>query len=290
MFDVRYHVASLAAVFIALILGIVIGVGLSGSGVTKESDLKAARLQRDRAQAERDANRAQLEAVKKRLTAFETAYPFIVHNRLPGMRVAVLYVGRVDDGVASDVEQTLSDSGARLPMRVVGLTVPVDVQAIDNVLAASGPELTQYVGDDTLAALGAALGREFVVGGDTPLWRTLGRQLVGERTGSIRAPADAVVVVRTEKPQRGPTARFLHGLYAALASSDVPAVGVEETGATPSAVKSFGARGLSTVDDIDLDTGRAALALLLAGADPGSYGVGDDADRILPRCPVCLTP
>ena len=32
MFDFRYHVASLAAVFLALVIGILIGIGLSGRG------------------------------------------------------------------------------------------------------------------------------------------------------------------------------------------------------------------------------------------------------------------
>ncbi|MGH2921105.1 MAG: copper transporter, partial [Gaiellaceae bacterium] len=30
MFDLRYHVASLAAVFVALLIGILVGVGLTG--------------------------------------------------------------------------------------------------------------------------------------------------------------------------------------------------------------------------------------------------------------------
>src|ERR671919_713684 len=38
MFDLRYHAASLLAVFVALILGIVIGVGLSGRGFVEESE------------------------------------------------------------------------------------------------------------------------------------------------------------------------------------------------------------------------------------------------------------
>ncbi len=36
MFDLRYHVASLIAVFLALIIGILVGVGLAGSGVTNK--------------------------------------------------------------------------------------------------------------------------------------------------------------------------------------------------------------------------------------------------------------
>src|SRR3954463_7529546 len=38
MFDLRYHVASLAAVFLALIIGILVGVGISGKGFVSDSE------------------------------------------------------------------------------------------------------------------------------------------------------------------------------------------------------------------------------------------------------------
>ena len=37
MFDLRYHVASLAAVFVALAVGIVIGVAIAGGGNLEET-------------------------------------------------------------------------------------------------------------------------------------------------------------------------------------------------------------------------------------------------------------
>ena len=40
MFDLRYHVASLAAVFLALIIGIVVGVGISSGGFVKKGERK----------------------------------------------------------------------------------------------------------------------------------------------------------------------------------------------------------------------------------------------------------
>ena len=79
--------------------------------------------------------------------------------------------------------------------------------------------------------------------------------------------------------------RFLRGLYSGIASANLPAVGVENSGAKLSAVPVFRARGLSAVDDIDQMTGHAALALLLAGARLGTYGTGDSADAILPTPP-----
>ena len=60
---------------------------------------------------------------------------------------------------------------------------------------------------------------------------------------------DGVVVVRTVKPQQGDTAKFLRGFYGGLTSAGVPIVGVEKSNSTPSAVKTYRDRGLSTVDE-----------------------------------------
>jgi copper transport outer membrane protein MctB len=285
VFDLRYHVASLIAVFLALIIGILVGVGLSGSGVTKNADLRLAREQRDAANAVVDSQRTQIQALQRTQKAFEIAYPAVVRNLLVGKRIAVLFVGPIDGGVVQAIERTLVDAGAPPPVRVVSLKVPIDAQRLDNVLFGKGGQDAQYVGTDKLGALGSALGTEFEAGGQTPLWKLLGSQLVTERTGNGRQRADGVVVVRTVKPQPGDTARFLHGLMTGLAATDMPAVGVEKSGSDPSAVTTFRDRGLSSVDDIDLATGRAALALLLSGANGGAYGTQPNDVAILPPVP-----
>ena len=291
MFDLRYHVASLAAVFVALIVGILVGVGLSGSGVNK-ADLSLAQAQRDRAQSQRDAALAQVADLKKTQDAFDLAYPTIMRNLLTGKRFAVLFVGAKDGSISQAIETTLADAGAEPPVRVVALSVPIDAQSLDSALSSKGPQLVKYVGDDKLEGLGSELGTEFASGGQAPLWKVLGKQLIGERNGNARQRVDGVVVVRTVKPQQGDTARFLRGLYTGLTSAGLAAVGVEKSNSTISAVKTFSDRGLSTVDDIDTSMGRASLALLLAGAEPGKYGTRDNADdtqdnadAVLPKFP-----
>ena len=44
-----------------------------------------------------------------------------------------------------------------------------------------------------------------------------------------------------------------------------------------------GVAGMSSVDDVDTPSGKLALALLLAGAPRGNFGVRPDADAALPR-------
>ena len=284
MFDLRYHVASLVAVFVALIVGILVGVGLAGSGVNK-TDLALARAQRDNAAAQRDAAQAQLAELKKSENAFSLAYPELMNGLLSGKRIGVLYVGSVDSGVNQSIDETLQDAGAEPAVRTVSLSVPVNAQNLDTALFGKGAKYVKYAGAGNLENLGSALGSEFASGGQTPLWKALGSELISEQTGNARTALDGVVVVRTAKPQRGDTSRFLRGVYSGLASAGVPAIGVENSGTKLTAVKTFRARGLSAVDDIDQTTGRAALAFLLAGAPPGAYGTGRNAGAILPTPP-----
>src|SRR4051794_31164013 len=225
MFDLRYHVASLVAVFVALIVGILVGVGLAGSGVNK-TDLSLARAQRDSAAAQRDAAQAQVAQLKKSEDAFTRAYPGLMDGRLAGKRVAVLFVGSIDSGINQAIADTLRDAGASPPTRMLSVSVPVNTENLDSVLFDKGAKFVKYVGNDKLETLGDALGTEFAGGGQTPLWKTLGRQLISERTGDAREPVDGVVVVRTAKPQQGDTMRFLRGLYSGIASAGLPAVGV----------------------------------------------------------------
>jgi len=286
VFNLRYHVASLAAVFVALIIGILVGVGLSGSGITKQADLKLARAQRDAAIASAQSAEAQVTRLQRTQNAFAIAYPAVMRNLLAGKRIAILFIGPIDGGIVQAIDKTLQDAGAPLHIRVLSLNVPIDAQKLDNALFAQGTQYARLVGSDRLPQLGSALASEFELGGQTPLWKVLGSQLVGERSGNARQRADGIVVVRNPslKPQQGDTARFLQGLYNGLAAAGAPVVGVETSETKPSAVPVFKDRGLSSVDDIDLPTGRAALAFLLAGATPGQYGTTGE-EQILPPVP-----
>lgn len=277
MFDLRYHVASLAAVFVALIIGILVGVGLSGSGVTKNAELKNVKLENARLNSQLRQTNTQLKSLNRTESAFEQAYPALMANRLAGKRIALLFVGPVNGGIAGAIERTLSDAGAPPPLRIRAVSVPVRPDQLDSVLFAH-KQFVQYVGNDKLTALGRALGSEFTLGGQTPLWNLLTPQLVEERSGAAKQPADGVIVVRTVKPQQGGTARFLAGLLSGLGAGGTPVVGVEATTAQNSAIGVFADRGLSSVDDIDTPAGRLALALLLAGAPQGQYGVKATAD------------
>jgi hypothetical protein len=285
VFDLRYHVASLAAVFLMLVVGILIGIGISGRGFVSEAERKSlneeiADLKRELDAA--DANAEDLELRQEAAADFvEGAYPVLAERRLAGKRIAVVVLGPVKQDSLPFVESAIEeDAGGRI-VRMRALVLPLRLEAVEAALTAQ-PELAGYVGDDQLANLGRDLARELVAGGETPLWNALEGEIVEERTGDFGDPADGVVVIRTAEAQGGESSRFLAGIYQGVNSTGVPAVGVEPSRVEQSAIPDFQRHSLSTVDGIDDELGQLALVLLLGEAKPGDYGTRDTAEAILP--------
>jgi hypothetical protein len=286
VFDLRYHVTSLAAVFIALLIGILVGVALASHGLgnserkSLEDDVRRAQDTAGRLQAEVDALHDSSDADA---TFVDGTYNSLMTDRLKGKRVAVLYVGGVDRPIQSAVSAAIKDAGGRAAARTYAVQVPIDGAAIEQRLA-NRPALAKYAGVEQLRTLGRDLGREFVSGGDTPLWNALQTLILQEATprfGASKRRADAVVVVRSADPQTGDSAPFVKGLYEGVADAGVPAVGVQQSKSDFTARNVFQQAQLSTIDDVDLDAGKLALAIVLSQpASRADYGL--DANDLLP--------
>ena len=293
MFDLRYHVASLAAVFFALVIGILVGVALASHGL---KNTERVRLQQDLRDAQNrgDALNAQLHALAQSSAAdsafVDRTYRLVMANRLKGKRIAVLFVGSTNGDDLRWVKSALRDANGGDPLRLRAIAVPINESQLDTRLA-TRPALAAYAGSTQLEALGHALGQEFGAGSDTPLWNALESLIAEESIGRAKPPADGVVVVRSAASQTGPTARFLKGLYSGLRDVGVPAVGVELTRDDGSAIKAFRRAGLSTVDNLDSREGELALALMLSDSSvTGDFGTKPTAQGILPKVvPPALT-
>jgi len=286
VFDLRYHVASLAAVFLMLVVGILIGVGISGRGFVDDAERNRFNSKIAELQEQTDAAEATVDDLERRQQAaeefVESAYPVLVGDRLTGKRIAVAVLGSVEQGSYSFVEGAIEDDAEGQLARMRAVMLPLRLDAVESALA-DNPELAGYVGEEELGNLGRDLGRELVTGGATPLWDALAGEIVEEQSGGLSEPVDGVVVIRTAEPQEGDGARFLAGFYQGLGSTGEPVVGVEPARVEQSAIPVFQRYGLSTVDGIDTELGQLALVLLLGDADPGDYGIRDTATSgILP--------
>jgi Copper transport outer membrane protein, MctB len=276
----RYHAASLAAVFLALAIGILIGVGFGDNvlSTTKKNleasltgDLNAARNHSD-----------QLATQLNRSDEFaQRVYPVLVSRQLQGQRVGVLALGGLPDGLSGQIEQALQPTGAHL-VAVAVVREPPDLASLGNELSQTRLSDLQDNGD-SVEALGKGVGRQIVLGGT--LLDKVRSQLLSRASGRFGG-LDSVIVVRQQPSDLNPqdktaTGRLESGLLDGIEAAGARAVGVEDSETDPSSISFFSSHNLSTVDDMDLTAGQVSMVFALGGAE-GSFGIKDSADRLLP--------
>jgi hypothetical protein len=292
VFDYRYHALSLAAVLLALAVGIVIGVAIGDSnlvssaksGIVRDLSAEVGAAQRQTGQL-----RAQLSAEE----AFvNDLYPIAVHGLLRGRPVGLVFLGNSSNQIDGLVRDAVSRAGGDI-VTVVAVKEPVDLaglgrDAAGTRYAAVGEPGAPGGGPRLVERLGAIAGTQLVSGG-----QAIAHELLNRMRGDLLSAFDGqlgklegLVVARAEPagmlPEAAQSAAALEaGLLHGAVAVGVPTVGVEVSSTEPSQVPWYQGQGISSVDDLDSTAGRAALAYALAGAH-GSYGVKGTANSLLP--------
>jgi hypothetical protein len=279
-YSARYHAASLAAVFLALAVGILIGVGFGGDVLNStKKDLEAS-LRGDLNDARGRADDLAAELNKSNEFG-ERVYPSLVGERLAGQRIGVLGLGGLPKGISSNIESAIEPSGGKLGAVAV-LAEPPDIPGVAGDLQKT--RLAKIRQDpDLIDALGKAVGRQLVLGG--PLLNKLRSQLFSRASGRF-GNLDGLIVVRDQPANlnqhyQDQTDRLESGMLEGAVRTGAPAVGVEQTSTDPSSIGFFSGLTTASVDNIDNVSGQVAMIFGLLGAD-GDFGEKGSADRLLP--------
>jgi hypothetical protein len=276
VFDFRYHALSLAAVFLALGIGIVLGVTI-GDSLVSEADRSLRRTLRGDVIEAREAERQARDDIGERDDLIAAAFPLIARNRLRNDRVAIVATGDLSGETESHIRDAVEEAGGEITS-VTELDAPPDLAELGGEV---GRRSVGAAEDEEVAArLGRRLARSVIDGGR--LARRLSDALP-DHFGGDYGPVDAVVVWRAPANDASEAAeRFEVAMLEEMAERNVPVVGVERSDADPSQIGFYSDHGLSSVDSVDLVGGRAALVLALDGAE-GRFGFKDSAEGPLPR-------
>jgi hypothetical protein len=293
MFDYRYHALSLAAVLLALAVGVVIGVAIGDSnlvssaksGVVHDLSVEVSGTRRQAVQL-----RAQLAGEE----AFATdLYPLAVHRLLSGRSIGLVFLGGSSDRVDGLVRGAVT-KGAGALATVVAVREPLDLSGLARLAAGTRYAAlgSQPAGDQTLVKrFGQLVGRQLVSGPPRS-----GRELLGRVRGKLLSAfdgqlskLDGLVVMHADPTgmtaeQAQTVAGFEAGLITGAGAAGASTVGVELGDTEPSQVPWYKSQGISSVDDLDALAGQAALVYTLAGAH-GAYGTKPTADSLLPAAP-----
>jgi len=253
--DFRYHALSLVAVFLALGIGIVLGVTVGDSLVSEADQNLRDSLREDVTEAREDIRNEQ-ELGSKREDVIEETTDVVAEGRLRGTRIALVATGELPDDMADAVENAVESAGGELSRTTVY----------------TPPDRPRSRRMRRQERLGRRAGRRNFAVDAVVVYR----QPPAEPEGD-----DAVRELELREA-------FEEGLFRGLRDN---VVGVETLDTDPSQVGWYADQDAPSVDNIDLTAGRLALVLLLeetvlaqfTGDEPeGAYGYKDTADRALP--------
>ena len=279
MFDFRYHALSLAAVFIALVVGLLLGVAIGDKELVSSAqrDLRSS-LRADVRQADTERDQAKARLREQQQFA-DAAYPILAKDQLRGRRIGLVVLGN-DDGVPDLIRRALQPTGADLALVAVVRENP-DLSALADRARGRYADLAQDA--SLLDDLGRRAGIQMVTGGR--LVRQVRTVLLQSLSGEFGG-LDGVIVMRPSEPpkDRDTAKRFAElqdGIARGLVQTGIKVVGVERRASDPSHIGWYRDRELSSVDNVDEQAGRAATVFVLAGAQ-GAYGRRDGAQELLP--------
>jgi hypothetical protein len=288
MYNLRYHVASLVAVFLALTVGLLLGTVVAERGTVGE---QSAALVADLQQQFKglQGENTNLTAELGRTSAFNSdVVPALLAGRLSDTTVAVVVNAGRGGGLASllaaleqagatPVVYTLEASALRLTESVPeGLPELIGGEFAQGP---AGPASAAFVD-----AVAVRLAEEWTSAGSRPVTDLLARTgALSIRGDAGGAAADACVAMSAFG---GAPDDFALRIAEAFDAAGRRALGAEastqETGVAADAAD----RGLSAVDHVDTPQGAVSLVWLLSGAAEGSFGFGPAAESAYPDLTV----
>ena len=278
----KYHVATIAAIFFALTVGLVVGSLFVSPRITVQQTRQIERLRSD---VNRDIvlTRTEKERDEKALSAF---VPAALHGKLAGVSAAILQTGDYPEAAASikealiqgDAHVLSTTSTLHFMDRPDELMLP-DLQSRAQLQA--GFPATREELADRIARL--------IVRGDNPADSGIAQLeregiLRSEQGGDYSTGARLVVIAagsRSEATER--VARIDALVIKALQKYGATVMMAEATDAHSSDVDAYKRLSISvsTIDNIDTDIGRGSLVFAF-GSDSGSYGIKPTAADLFP--------
>lgn len=276
MFNVRYHIASLVAVFLALALGLVLGGLVVQQGTLDGQQDALVQGLRDEFDAIRTEN-SELKAENEELAAFSTdAVDQWVEGRLEGRTVVVLVNSGREDGMraASDAIADAGGQAATVTMLKPGF-------GLDDAELRSLVESMTGATGDPLASLTASLAAEWATpAANRPMTELLVSQDVLSIDGLPEAAAvSGIVDIASPEGASDPAAVML---AVDIDDSGLPAVGAQTPGTDTGKAAAAADEGIAGLDGLGTVVGRYSLVALLSGAEPGYFGPVSAAQAAYP--------
>lgn len=288
--DFRYYISSLAAIFLALGIGIVIGGALMNNGeLTKGQEQLIHNLEQEFEQLRKEKKTLQASLMDREielevLRQFNReVLPLLVDGLLKDRRIGIIQTNpTVPAALVENLAGVLKLAGAQVPTVITFKAWPDPATENSALVASLGWEEDALWPNRLLAALVAE-----VVSGDNGLvLSALQANSLIQLSAEAKTPLDTLILLGGSFEEQTNWVDQLDLVLAKeLKRTGATVAGVEPLTVHCSYIPKYKNSGLLTIDNIDTLPGQVALVLALAGGEQGHFGVKATARNLLPKLP-----
>jgi hypothetical protein len=288
MYNLRYHLASLVAVFLALTVGLVLGSVVAERGTLgDQSSTLAGDLQKQFDQIQKD-NADMRTGLERDRTFAKDVVPALTADALADKTVAVLVNAGRTSGLNSTLSAIREAGGTPLILTFESAYLGLDTEVPGALPALLGEQYegqtTAPAGQAFIDAVSEAMASELKTAAPRPILDVLvksGVVTIGE--SSTGGGIDACVVMSTFDGEPDP---FALAVARGLENRTTIVVGAEAAALKTGVALSSVDEGFSAVDDVESPQGMLSLVWILSGRASGYFGVGSGAEALYPALDV----
>ena len=283
MFDFRYHIVSLVAVFLALGIGVVLGSMSAEKGVVSEQERALiATMEKDFDNLR--AENKQLNTIVSADEAFRAGVvPLVVDGQLAGKNVAVMVTGAVDTTTLKTLKTVIEQAGG---IETSVTTFKGDLGLGDKAVKEKVAGIVGASAGNTATLRGKALDASagwIVSGLNAKELNALDSAGFLTSEGVYDVPVQTVLIIGGKVNGKGLNAENLDTpLIESLKTKNIVLAGAETSNVKTSYIQTYTNLGLNTVDNLEMPAGLVSAVYILSG-ESGSYGTKPTADRLMPE-------
>ncbi|HZK44529.1 MAG TPA: copper transporter [Syntrophomonadaceae bacterium] len=293
MIDIKYHIASIVAVFLALGLGILIGSTIVGDELLVDQQKKILDRLENQFEMIRERevdlvldNEYKTELISNYENYSLALLPPLVQDRLNEEKIAVVVTGNTD--IPSGLVNSITIAGAQVVSKTVVLS---NLKLSDNevnskLLDYYNIEETEDFRDILRKNIAGSVTAVLLNQGDQGIMEFLQESDVINFTGSFDEPISKVIILGgTNSLETYFAKSFDQSLIENLINGGIKVFGVEKSSAVHSYMADYQENNITTIDNIDMSPGQVGLVFAMEG-EPGNYGIKSTAEKFMPSLPV----
>ncbi|MHB1458813.1 MAG: copper transporter [Armatimonadota bacterium] len=283
--DLKYHLTSLIAVFLALAVGIMVGSSFMAGSSMERQITKGLEKEFGKLRAENMKQQSSIQSMQtilERHNKFEAAIiPMLVEKRLVPYKVAIIQTGDYN-GATQKVKAAIEMSGGH----VINITTLSDLYG-ENTADNLSDIVASITGNGTdprpVDRILQMIANCIISGSNPKTMEALASKGIVNIEGDYTEKGLRLVLVGGSKRANDSRADDIDlALIDKLKTTGAYSItGTEPLNVVTSYMSAYQSQGIATVDNIDEPMGQAALVFAIDG-DTGNFGVKKSADRVSP--------